>query len=75
MTIDLLTGLIIGLLIGLILHLYHTRYNKVSGVVIIDEIEGNARVELIESLSSVYEKKQVLFNVKVIRDDLCDPRD
>ena len=72
---DLLIGMIIGLLIGFVIHLFLTRYIKPSGRIIIDEIEGSARVELIESLVSVCEKKQVVFNVNFIRDEYCNPHD
>lgn len=72
---ELLIGIMIGLVIGLFIHLYLTRYNKPSGRIVIDEIEGSARVELIEPLYSVYQKKQVVFDVNVIQDDICNPRD
>ena len=63
---------VLGILIGLLLYYVFGARKKISGTFVIDTTDAMKDIcslDLHESLNSIYSKKQIIFDVRVIEDN------
>lgn len=63
---------LIGIFVGALLYYAFGERKKVSGTFVIDltdPMKDICRIEMDENLNDIYEKKQILLNVRIYEDD------